>query len=119
MGRIIIVFTALVFAGVIVRLASQLHSSSREHRRRARRFLIMSAMVPALILVPAAVEAAGPEYAPVILLAAAVWLTLAMALTSFLLAYATRPRRIRLTRSHPKHHLPGPHDAAHATPPRR
>jgi hypothetical protein len=87
-AQLMLAAAGCLFALIVVRLSQAMFDALPERRRRARRRLVVLAAVPALILTPTAIEAAPREYAPMILLASAVWVALAMSYTSFVVARA-------------------------------
>jgi hypothetical protein len=87
-GQALLALSAALFVYIAVRLSHELFDASPEHRRKARRQLILFAAVPGLILTPAVTESAPVEYAPIILLSSVIWVALAMSLTSFVLGRA-------------------------------
>jgi heme exporter protein D len=90
--QILLAAAACVFGYIVVRLARSMLVDDPVARRRARRGLIFAGVVPALVLTPAALEASPRDYWPMILIAAAVWLAVSMAYTSFILARAGSAR---------------------------
>jgi tryptophan-rich sensory protein len=109
---------AILFGYTVTRLAGAMFAADQETRRKARRALIVAAAVPVFVLTPTTIASSPSEYASMILVASAVWLALALALTSFVVASARvapalpapirQDRRLRTRRlaHHASHHLP-------------
>lgn len=89
-AQVLLAIAGFVFAYIVVRLAHSLFAANAARRRKARRALILAAAVPALVLTPTVIGSSPPQFTPMILLASAVWLALAMSFTSYVLAKATR-----------------------------
>jgi hypothetical protein len=89
-GQVLLAVAGFVFAYIVVRLTHTLIAANAARRRKARRALILAAAVPALVLTPTVIGSSPPQFTPMILLASTVWLALAMAFTSYLLAKATK-----------------------------
>ena len=117
-GALLLAGAAIVFGYIIVRLSRALFDAEPGTRRKAGRALVVAAAVPVFVLTPTAIASSPSEYASMILVASSVWLALALALTSFLVASArvapALPAPIRQgwrvrtrRRSHrASHHLP-------------
>ena len=96
-AQIILAAAGCVFGYIVVRLAQTLFAADPERRRTARVWLMAAAAVPVFVLTPTAIGSSPPELTSTLLIAAAVWLALAMAYTSFVLARAGRVSSSRLT----------------------
>ena len=105
--RLALCAAGLVFLYVVARLSHTLLSADADHRRHAARRLVILAVVPALLLTPAAVDRTPSELHAEIMIAGVVWATLAMAYTSFLTHRAMENAR-RSTRERD----PAPSDAS-------
>jgi hypothetical protein len=88
--QLILAATACLFGYIVIRLSQTMYAAERAARRRARRGLVFSSAVPALILVPGALAALPRDYWSNILIAGVVWIALAMSWTSFIVARAVR-----------------------------
>ena len=87
---VLVAGAAALFAWIAARLAWTIATAAPEARRRSTRGLVLTAAIPALMLTPFALDAAPSELAALIVLAALVWIALAMAWTSFLVRQAAR-----------------------------
>lgn len=96
---------AFVFGFVVLRLVETMLTSDKRHARRARRALIMASMIPAIVLVPSALESSSRDIRLLTLLVAVMWIGIAASFTWLVLnraGHLQHPRparsRYRLTR---------------------
>jgi biotin transporter BioY len=98
-ARLILAGGGFLFGFLVLRLVETMLMADRRHSRRARQWLIVASMIPALVLIPSALESSARPYRPLILVGAMLWIGLALSLTSVLLAHAHRAKHERPTRS--------------------
>ena len=91
---------AFVFGFVVLRLVETMLTSDKRHARRARRALIVASVIPAIVLVPSALESSSRDVWPLTLLVAVMWIGIAVSFTSFVLNGASHLQHARPARSH-------------------
>jgi osmotically-inducible protein OsmY len=89
-GGTLVFAAGVLFSYVVVRLSHAMFSANPSARRKARRRLVIAAVVPALILTPAVIGTAPHELVAPILLASVFWIALAMSWTSYILGPINR-----------------------------
>ena len=90
---------AFVFGFVVLRLVETMLTSDKRHARRARRALVLASVIPAVVLLPSALESSTRDSRAMIVLAAIMWIGIAVSFTTLVLNRAFRMQHLRPARA--------------------